>query len=913
MSIFDKNGASIGQVNALIAANLDEFSVVTYGATGNGTTDDLASIQAAIDAAPDGKTVYLPSGNYRVNGSINLINRDIRLVGPSSARILQGASGPVIVATSGPVWFTGSSGLANSMVTTTTQDGQTTLASVVTLTSAQTLVQGDAVKVYSSDVIPGSKASGVSGKARRMGECAIVSAPTHETGPTSTTSVNLSSVLYESDQYTTGIMVSKFSTRKLVLSGFSVGTVGEPTPGAWNTGNEPYISVQGYYQPVIENIRGDGLYGAFIRPIGCFQARIHNCVANDLRNEPQYNRFGYCVDDQSQGTVVSGLRGTNNRHLYTTNSPTSYVTGTDGAHPEYYGRTMHCTVSDSIAIGCSNAGFDTHEEAAYVSFDSCRTVGSFRGNSSSSAGFSIRGRYSVIRNCDSDACKNGAVVYSDVLGSNTDALIDNCRFRNCTLYGVYSATGGTATGVGTVTIRDVTVTLAPNTPGRLVAPFYFEGATATFEGINRGTLTGSIDTNSYGLYCGAGTISPYTGTAYVIAPNSSLILDISGQTATGGATVSPVFIGDGCTLTALQSRSQGLRGIYGAISNGGAFFAGTNGASKGSFNVLGVSADINPTWYSGVTATGIGYASDVTAGGASTMVNQTITTADTLSLGGVNDPAFLLNITLSGTQGQTFTLPNPLPAGAFRGQVAYISVVSASNNERLVIQHGSGSFAALLPNSQALCLGVYQTVKAIWNSTAWVFGNETRQSSTQSISSATIIGAAQDLQLTLTGTSTYAVTLPPIASMPGGKITWNKTGTSGIVSLTTVNSETINGSTAALAVSGTTTGQLIATSAGWVTVAKGPIVATISSSTTVPSNADIVFWSGTNSLTLPSSRVGKILTIKKTDAGTTGTLVGTIDGSTTHTMVTQYGSVTLTGDGTNWYSIGSVAGGLAAI
>ncbi len=47
------------------------FNVMTYGATGNGTTDDTAAIQAAMNAAgPTGGTVSFPPGNYLVSSTL---------------------------------------------------------------------------------------------------------------------------------------------------------------------------------------------------------------------------------------------------------------------------------------------------------------------------------------------------------------------------------------------------------------------------------------------------------------------------------------------------------------------------------------------------------------------------------------------------------------------------------------------------------------------------------------------------------------------------------------------------------------------------------------------------------------------------------------------------------------------------
>lgn len=59
------------------------FDVTAYGATGNGVTDDTAAVQAAINAAGGGNTVYFPHGNYCINGGIVVTNSSVRLTGGS--------------------------------------------------------------------------------------------------------------------------------------------------------------------------------------------------------------------------------------------------------------------------------------------------------------------------------------------------------------------------------------------------------------------------------------------------------------------------------------------------------------------------------------------------------------------------------------------------------------------------------------------------------------------------------------------------------------------------------------------------------------------------------------------------------------------------------------------------------------
>jgi hypothetical protein len=58
----------------MLATALDAFNVKSFGATGDGTTDDTAEIQAAIDAseAAGGGWVYFPVGTYRITATLNI-------------------------------------------------------------------------------------------------------------------------------------------------------------------------------------------------------------------------------------------------------------------------------------------------------------------------------------------------------------------------------------------------------------------------------------------------------------------------------------------------------------------------------------------------------------------------------------------------------------------------------------------------------------------------------------------------------------------------------------------------------------------------------------------------------------------------------------------------------------------------
>ncbi|MFE4420452.1 glycosyl hydrolase family 28-related protein [Streptomyces sp. NPDC056817] len=64
---------SSGRVPASqLPKQLDWLNVKTYGAAGDGTADDTAAIQAAINAAASGSVVYLPAGTYKLTAALVL-------------------------------------------------------------------------------------------------------------------------------------------------------------------------------------------------------------------------------------------------------------------------------------------------------------------------------------------------------------------------------------------------------------------------------------------------------------------------------------------------------------------------------------------------------------------------------------------------------------------------------------------------------------------------------------------------------------------------------------------------------------------------------------------------------------------------------------------------------------------------
>jgi len=99
------SSATVAQING------GAFSVVAYGATGNGIIDDTAAIQAALTAGAGG-LVFFPAGSYLVSGPLYISSNTTvagagsRIIPSASISSLPTSSNPSLTNTTGPVIFT---------------------------------------------------------------------------------------------------------------------------------------------------------------------------------------------------------------------------------------------------------------------------------------------------------------------------------------------------------------------------------------------------------------------------------------------------------------------------------------------------------------------------------------------------------------------------------------------------------------------------------------------------------------------------------------------------------------------------------------------------------------------------------------------------------------------------------------
>ena len=89
--------AGTGAVSSTVQTKLREsVSVKDFGAVGDGVTDDTAAIQAAITAGA-GKSVFFPSGKYKITATLNITLSSTVLIGDSAGSGTNGQSGSSII------------------------------------------------------------------------------------------------------------------------------------------------------------------------------------------------------------------------------------------------------------------------------------------------------------------------------------------------------------------------------------------------------------------------------------------------------------------------------------------------------------------------------------------------------------------------------------------------------------------------------------------------------------------------------------------------------------------------------------------------------------------------------------------------------------------------------------------------
>lgn len=354
------DGVIVGLNSVYVRKDDPPYNVQSYGAAGNGATNDAAAIQSAIDAAASagGGTVLFPEGVYKINSPLVVSTSNIRLVGESGAAI--DGSGIVASTTLSDKFAIDASGSLAAPVALTANLAKD--ASVVTVGSTATFVAGDMVRITSSqDYVDGTGADyGNRGALHRIKSV------------DSATQLTLTTPSFFAYTTAAGASIAKVNA----LRGFVVDSLKITMGGTGKSHSGVQVSYAD--SPLVRLIDISGcedtgiefrtVWGGWVE-----KCRVRNAVSGSLGN----TGYGVCVLEASRDTQILSSNFDNCRHAVAGGGVIVSIL---------------VKVRGNLATNCIDASFDCHEESWWWEFEGNTVIGG------AGDGILIRGQAATVRN-----------------------------------------------------------------------------------------------------------------------------------------------------------------------------------------------------------------------------------------------------------------------------------------------------------------------------------------------------------------------------------------------------------------------------------------------------------------------------------------------------------------------------------
>tara|TARA_R100001509_G_scaffold159320_3_gene125627 strand:- start:3127 stop:5184 length:2058 start_codon:yes stop_codon:yes gene_type:complete len=418
----------------------------TYGASGDGITNDTNALQNVFSASRSTQTPVYLKNIYHISESINVTDTVV-YSGPLS-KIIANTTDFVLFATG-----------SRSLRYDTTHDilrGHST-ASINPITLSQlNLKQGDLIKVTSDRAFnTGSGEGGKQGEIQRV----------FETG----SSGDIKIYGFWEDTYLSlsGANISKITSGKFE-------TVGVLNIEQGGQSNSQGIQLQYLDSPRVD-VKITNAIERSLQIIDCYAPVIH---VNNYGANKEGTGYGVSINNANMYGTFSG-KSESNRHSITFGTNSDRGVGWGNKIINFTGKSH---TSSSI--------FDSHATCGSVYFNNCTAIGGTNrhGEPVPSAfpnGFSIEGRTTYITNCNVKDCYGGALT-GDYNGIQ-EIHIKGLNLENCTIG--FSAVG---TEVERLTVEDINI--------------YNSTFDANSIGLNISSITSSFvnikNCNTYNIRCG---------------------------------------------------------------------------------------------------------------------------------------------------------------------------------------------------------------------------------------------------------------------------------------------------------------------------------------------------------------------------------------------------------------------------
>lgn len=389
-------------------------TVTVPGVAADGSTNDTAALQAAIDALPaTGGLLQLPAGKVKVTSLVIPASKRVTLAGAGTNLTNLVGDSTTAGYSSGVIVCKGS--VAGSIALSS---DATVYSTSINVSSASGLAAGDWILVGSTAPHASNTNISVGNASQPRGEQVQIASITGNT---------LTLVAPLRDTYTTAAtgFVQKINFAEgLELRDMTV-SHGDNAKAANITSQLVYCQ---YARNIaLENVTMRDGIGAGLHLDSCRNVSVLNCVVVDLpgggaaSNAPGGTaRYGYGIDlkASTEDVLIDGLRASKVRHAVT-------VDGLAGRS----GVVRRVVISNGIATQCKGTAWDTHVNGDDIVFQNCSVSGTdYSFEASTPNGFLIRSRNTKIIDANIERVSVGIEIWGDahrcqIIGGSIRRLI----------------------------------------------------------------------------------------------------------------------------------------------------------------------------------------------------------------------------------------------------------------------------------------------------------------------------------------------------------------------------------------------------------------------------------------------------------------------------------------------------------
>lgn len=380
-----------------------------HGCIGDGITDDTISYNAFLQSVQGTNKIGKHNGLYRITNTLSPVTESITLEGPGGLYYdIDGTASfnPFIIRFNNLQTIVPAS-ISNNTTYQFSTSTSVTPCAAISLPTGHTVSSRSMWLLYSDDSNPFAAGEGLLGEpifiVEVSGNIAYTSAPLRYS-------------------YATNIRMAEYDVqKKLSIDGMTfTNNWTKVIAGALYT----QLLVQGTVATMINNCSFSNTSYSGLRLGGNVAPRITNSSFIYGRNRVTTAGItGYGIVDQSYHSLISNNYFQDVRHGYTTD-----VVAVPSAWYEW-GVSQGSLVTDSIAFGCSAAGFDTHPGSDLVIFSNCVATGSYSGESSTSLGFQLRGTNHTIDNCRANNVLTGILIKSEYANNAKNHVVRNFDYN----------------------------------------------------------------------------------------------------------------------------------------------------------------------------------------------------------------------------------------------------------------------------------------------------------------------------------------------------------------------------------------------------------------------------------------------------------------------------------------------------